>query len=437
MLTKLFLFLFLLTAGQILLAQPENDDCENARELCNGITVAGTTIGATVEQCFTSNPNGCADDNAGTDLCYVPAATVWYKFTTNAIGGKVNVDFTNLSINPDPSMGKKLHTVVIQSENPCEGLNYSYVSDCYNNGIVAFSIDSTDVLLPNTTYYIQVDGSGVGPGVTQPARINFDIMISGPAVEVLPVSVDIFADETVLCQYDQEPVGLTLTNCSGSPQFEWFYNGTLAGDSAFFQTSTLSESGYLYLKIRCGTEGCPNIDFSDSLFFDITPLAADAGPDVLLGIGESTNLEGSGIGSPVWSPAATLTDPNSYTTVAQPEETTIYFLTTTNGDCSISDDVIVSFKSVINIPSGFTPNGDNNNDYWEVEFLEQYQDNQVIIYDRSGQVVYKAVGYNNGVTAWDGTYNDKPVPASTYFYVIDLRNGSENSVFKGPVTIIR
>ncbi|MFK8044473.1 MAG: gliding motility-associated C-terminal domain-containing protein [Crocinitomicaceae bacterium] len=437
MLTRLLSITFLLITGTILIAQPANDNCENAIELCDGIPVSGTTIGATAEQCFTTNPNGCADDNAGNDLCYVPTATVWYKFTTNANGGKVRVDFTNLSINPDPSMGKKLHAVVIRSENPCEGLNYSYVSDCYNNGIVAFSIDSTDVLLPNTTYFIQVDASAAGPGVTQPARINFDIMISGLAVEVLPVSVGISAANTVLCQYDQVPVDLTLTNCSGSPQFEWFYNGALAADSASFQTSTLSESGYLFLKIRCGTEGCPNIDFSDSIFFDITPLQVNAGPDVLIELGEVANLEGSGLGSPFWTPAATLVDPNSFITTAEPEETTIYFLTATNGGCSITDDMIVSLKSAINIPNGFTPNGDNNNDFWEVEFLEQYQDNQVIIYDRSGQVVYKTVGYNNGTTAWDGTYKGKPVPVSTYFYVIDLRNGSENSVFKGPVTIIR
>ncbi|MBL7899814.1 MAG: gliding motility-associated C-terminal domain-containing protein, partial [Crocinitomicaceae bacterium] len=55
------------------------------------------------------------------------------------------------------------------------------------------------------------------------------------------------------------------------------------------------------------------------------------------------------------------------------------------------------------------------------------------------QVVFKQTGYEIDEDWWDGTLkNDhsSPLPASTYFYVIDLVDG-DYDLFKGSVTIIR
>ncbi|MFK8036728.1 MAG: gliding motility-associated C-terminal domain-containing protein [Crocinitomicaceae bacterium] len=431
---RFLLIFFQVMALGIGLSQPVNDDCENAIELCSEELISGTTTGATIETCFSSNPNGCADDN---NPCFVPKATVWYKFTTNSIGGPVTVDFTNVSINPDPSLGKTLNAVMVSSDIPCEGGNYSSVSPCINNGLGAFSITSSNALTPNSTYYIQVNGSGVGAGVFNPAEIDFDIEISGAGVTVLPMTVTISATNTVICQNDTVPVDIAFTNCSGEPRFEWFYNGLNSGNEVNFETNFLTKSGQLYLRASCGTLGCPNTDDSDSIFFDVTPNVANAGPDLLIADDEIAFIDGSGIGSPLWSPLTELINEDTYSPSSTVDETTTYTLTVTNGNCTTTDQMVVSLKSPINIPSGFTPNNDGNNDIWEIEFLNQYEDNQVIIYDRSGQVIYKTVAYNNGVNSWAGTYKDKPVPASTYFYFIDLRNGKPNSVFRGPVTVIR
>jgi gliding motility-associated-like protein len=47
-------------------------------------------------------------------------------------------------------------------------------------------------------------------------------------------------------------------------------------------------------------------------------------------------------------------------------------------------------------------------------------------------MVFYSDGYTN---PWDGTYNGKPLPSGTYYYVIDLGNG--DVPYKGDVTIIR
>ena len=425
--------------GFLSIAQPVNDNCANAIELCPNEIVNGTTQGATIEQCLATNFNGCADDNA---TCTNPGGTVWYKFTTNSNGGSVSVDFTNLAFDPDPTLGQLVQAMIVLSSNPCEGANYTVVSNCQNNipnGVTTFSLVPTASLAPNTTYYIQVNGSAAGPGVTGPASATFDIEVSGPGVDLAPLSIVNFnASNTTICQGDEENVSFEITgDCPGTPQLEWYYNGNMIYAGSDFSTSILTETGELYVYANCGPEACPQEDYSDSIHFDVTPILADAGPDIFVELGETVTIEGSGIGDPVWTPSTGLSTTLIYTPLVTPDVTTTYFLTVTSGNCIATDEVVVAIKQPIKAPSGFTPNDDGNNDVWQIEHIGQYENNEVIIFDRAGQIVFKTVGYNNSTNSWDGTYKDRPVPPSTYFYVIDLRNGDEESVFRGPVTIIR
>ncbi len=416
------------------MAQPSNDDCANAVDLCLGQVVSGTTTAATLEQCSGSDPDGCADDNFP---CFVPSATVWYKFTTTA-NGTVTVNFSNIVIAPGANLGNTLNAVIVQSSNPCEGGNYTEVSNCQNNGMIGFSLNSIGALTANTTYYIQVNGAMVGPGVTSPAQADFDIEVTGPGVAVQPLSIDpISAANTTICQGDGETINVGLNNCVGTPEFEWYFNSGLVYTAPDFSTSILNASGDLYLEVTCGPEACPQTVTSNTIQFDVTPIEVDAGPDLLLELGQTVTLEGSGIGTPVWTPSTDLSATNTFTPIANPEETTTYFLTVTNGNCQLTDEMVVELKRDIIIPTGFSPNGDNRNDIWEITNINQYLNSQIVIYDRAGQVVFRTIGYNNLTNNWDGTYNGRPVPPSTYFYFIDLRTDDDDDVYRGPLTIIR
>ena len=80
----------------------------------------------------------------------------------------------------------------------------------------------------------------------------------------------------------------------------------------------------------------------------------------------------------------------------------------------------------------FSPNGDGTNDLLVVNNIEDYPNNNIEIYDRYGNQVFKARPYDN---TWDGTHNDDDLPKGTYFYVFDLGDGSE--IRKGWIQIIR
>ncbi|HTF06173.1 MAG TPA: gliding motility-associated C-terminal domain-containing protein [Bacteroidia bacterium] len=82
------------------------------------------------------------------------------------------------------------------------------------------------------------------------------------------------------------------------------------------------------------------------------------------------------------------------------------------------------------IPTGFSPNGDGVNDFFEIVGIGAYPDNKVTIFNRWGNLIYESAGYNNGSIRWEGNNSGElstgngGVPEATYFYVIDLGDGS-------------
>lgn len=92
-----------------------------------------------------------------------------------------------------------------------------------------------------------------------------------------------------------------------------------------------------------------------------------------------------------------------------------------------------SFEDLnLNIPTGFTPNGDGINDVWYVENLNRYPNFKIEVYSRGGKRLFEA---NNRAIGWDGKHDGSLVPAGTYYYFINLSN--YDRVFKGSVTVLR
>jgi gliding motility-associated-like protein len=81
------------------------------------------------------------------------------------------------------------------------------------------------------------------------------------------------------------------------------------------------------------------------------------------------------------------------------------------------------------VPTGFSPNGDNENDNWNIIGIEQFTKNQVQVFNRWGQTVFES---NGTAVNWDGSYNDKLLPIADYYFVVDLGNGQ---VTNGTLTI--
>jgi gliding motility-associated-like protein len=91
----------------------------------------------------------------------------------------------------------------------------------------------------------------------------------------------------------------------------------------------------------------------------------------------------------------------------------------------------------VQIYKAFTPDGDNINDVWVIENIQNYPNNQVMIYDRLGGLIFSARDYNNEDIVWDGRSNQNGqniLPTGTYFYKIDL--GNEFPLKKGFIELV-
>ncbi|WP_299129314.1 gliding motility-associated C-terminal domain-containing protein, partial [uncultured Winogradskyella sp.] len=86
----------------------------------------------------------------------------------------------------------------------------------------------------------------------------------------------------------------------------------------------------------------------------------------------------------------------------------------------------------LTIYNEFSPNGDSVNETFVIDCLERFPNNKLEVFNRWGNIVYSKKGYQND---WDGTSNGRAVieqsnglPVGTYYYVLDLGDGSEPRV---------
>ncbi len=335
----------------------------------------------------------------------------------------------------------------------------SSVSVCQGSSVTFSASYSNGGTSPNVQW--QVNGSNVGtnsPTFTTSSLNNGDVVVciltgndpcattttatsnsvTATIIPQITPTVSTGASSTNICTGELVLFNVATTGCSAGGTYYWIVNGTTVDSTtapafsySFFNSSTVATS------FSCD-DPCSISVTSSNVNITVIPVFADAGPNQSIGVGESTVLNATATGSLTWSPSGSLNDASSATPVATPEVTTTYILTVVNGNCTATDEVTVVVTPLIVAPNTFTPNGDGTNDVWRIARIENFPSCQVTIYDRWGQKIFNSTGYTNN-NPWDGTYLGVALPASTYYYVIEL-NGSTSSksanTYYGWVSII-
>jgi gliding motility-associated-like protein len=90
----------------------------------------------------------------------------------------------------------------------------------------------------------------------------------------------------------------------------------------------------------------------------------------------------------------------------------------------------------IDIPSGFTPNGDGLNDYLYPLNAFKSQNLSFKVYNRYGQVIYESSDWHQ---KWDGRLNGELQPSGTYIWTLDYTHKDTGQTFhlKGTTVLIR
>ena len=164
----------------------------------------------------------------------------------------------------------------------------------------------------------------------------------------------------------------------------------------------------------------------------------DAGVDQIIPEGGTAGIGGETDPDLVyaWEPELDVVSPTLAATATEALfAATEFILTATSAEgCTGSDTVFVDVLLELDIPSGFTPNGDGINDRWNLGGLDQYPSAEITLFNRWGDVLL-TFGSTDGV--WDGTLNGIPVPVGTYYYHIRVNEPALQAEWTGPITLMR
>lgn len=167
----------------------------------------------------------------------------------------------------------------------------------------------------------------------------------------------------------------------------------------------------------------------------------DAGEDVTIKEGTETTLVAdvdAAVNFAVsWSPTTGLSDPTDEVTDAAPPSTTTYTISVVDDNgCTAQDDVTVTVIEdfTVVVPTGFTPNGDGENDTFfpfSPDLVEDFVTFEV--YNRWGEQVH-----DDPSGEWDGTIDGTPQPTGAYVWVVEYVDIlGETQQLKGHVNLIR
>lgn len=180
-------------------------------------------------------------------------------------------------------------------------------------------------------------------------------------------------------------------------------------------------------------------------------IAVDLGPDFAINLGESTQLFATADHAPKpfrfsWPPADSLW--LSCLDCDAPFVDSLLFgryfsvQVTDSLGCTGSDQVFISVKKErrVYVPTGFSPNGDGNNDrLWPVG-QEGVQVLDFQVYDRWGEWVFQATDFapNDANAGWDGTFRGDAAAPGVYVWVMEVeyRDGARERL-RGETMLIR
>jgi gliding motility-associated-like protein len=219
-----------------------------------------------------------------------------------------------------------------------------------------------------------------------------------PVTIVTPVQPEITSTAESSCP-DEE---VTLSISAAFPTITW---------NTSESTNTISVPPGTYSVVTIDANGCSGSDEIAIAEKEVPALSAIADPDVIPA-GASSNLSATGADSYVWTPGSTLSDSLIANPVAAPVQTTTYTVTGTSADgCTAEIQLVLKVEGVIGFPVAFSPNGDGQNELWDIQ-ANFNPECALTIFDGRGRRVFEGKGEN-----WDGTYQGKAVPEGTYYYV--------------------
>ncbi len=345
-----------------------------------------------------------------------------------------------------------------ENDNGCSdvGETISYSFTVVNVGNVALSsVTITDPLVA-----VQGGPISLDPGASDSTSftatytitqedINAGVVINQALAEGLTpggASVSDFSDEDSLTEDDPTETDLCQQGSLSLEKTGVFNDDN--GDGIPQEGETIT---YLFTVYNTG-----NVTIYDITIEDPLPgIVIEGGPLAELAPGESDNTTFTGTYTindadieeeqVINQATVTGTDPLGNTVMDDSDDPNILDDVDNNGDGEPDDPTVTILPNVagaaqppFEIFNGVTPNGDNLNDYFIIEGINEFPNNNVKIFNRWGVLVWETDGYEDNVNGnvFKGRSNARAtiregedLPTGTYFYILTFpaENPGQNS----------
>lgn len=393
--------------------------------ICSGQTTA-------LSSATTSGVNYVWNTGATTSSITVnPTITTAYSLTVVASGNNSCSDSDSITVTVSSSPVVSVTSVY---DTICYGLSsttltagggtsYTWFPGSLANDTVIVSPDVT------TTYTVLVTNSA---GCSSVAAYTIVVQGGFGAPDVTPVSVSYCKGDSIL-PFIASPLPSVIV--------VWFdTSGTLLDTGVvFYPPQNLPFGTTNYLVVQGLSDACVSYPTVLTITVNPPPMVS-AGPDITICPGHTANLQASGGINYLWSPSDYLNDPAVFNPSSNPDSAITYVVLVTDAKgCKNKDTVAVIVATNdtcgIHIYNVITPNGDGDNDVFFIDGINLFPENFVEIFNRWGSSVWHGKNYDNRKVVWRGQNEaGQPLPAGTYYYVIDVKGLGR---FTGWVELLR
>lgn len=263
--------------------------------------------------------------------------------------------------------------------------------------------------------------------------------------EINPLEIEVNVTD-LLCYGDSTgEIGVELLNATAPVVYNWEGPEGFTSENPFI---TGAQGGNYLLTItdanNCIQTQEININEPDSLFLDDL-----FSPFPLPGLDYNISSPGGSDGSilaPVFSGGTgevtiLWSGPGGFETTDQGGQngliSGLYTVTITDENgCSATTSITLTEPLELDLPNGISPNGDGQNDHLIIRGLERFPENELVIFNRWGNIVFTENNYSNS-TPWTGiSQNGSELPEGTYFVLLKV-SGDLNKEFNAYLELRR
>jgi gliding motility-associated-like protein len=374
---------------------------------------SSSTIAPTACGSYTA-PDGTVHESSGSFTSVIP----------NAAGCDSTIT-VNLTVNPLPNIIASSDVVICSGSSivlsATGGVTYNWDNGVTNG--VSFT--------PTGSGTYSVTGTSAA-GCTNTDQVEI-------TVNPLPI-VSFSASQTLGCS----PLSISFINTTiNAVSSDWsFGNGSTVSINNP-STTFLADGCYDISLAVLDANGCSaNATFIDTVCVHPSPAAGFTSSSTSVTDNQLVSFTNTSTGTNSYSwdlgdGSALQTSENiTHTYNLTNEDSLIIVLIATNSfGCTDSASLVLNVTinppadGGLDIPTGFSPNNDGENDSWTVTGLENYPDAIIQVFNRWGQVVFDG-GQTN--PSWDGYFQGKLMPTADYYFIVDL--GTDEKI-NGVVTL--